>query len=127
MPNGALDIENDLIQQGIPKFDVPPMSDLDGLNLNITLPKDRNEGSPLPVLAFVHGGSFTFGSSSYPHYDQSRIVKLSVEMGKPIIAVNFKLADTCSLPKANTDLDKLSLRYTGVPDFARALQCGFQA
>lgn len=81
-------MEMQLIQQAIPKFDVPPMSDLDGLNLNITLPKERTEG--LPVLVFVHGGSFTFGSSSYPHYDQSRIVKLSVEMGKPIIAVNFK-------------------------------------
>ncbi|RSM10929.1 hypothetical protein CDV31_007057 [Fusarium ambrosium] len=89
MPHGAVDMEMQLIQQGIPKFDVPPMSDLDGLNLNITLPKDCNEASQLPVLVFVHGGSFTFGSSSYPHYDQSRIVELSIEMGKPIIAVNF--------------------------------------
>ncbi|KAJ4181189.1 hypothetical protein NW755_011232 [Fusarium falciforme] len=82
MPHGAVDFEMGLIQQAIPQFDVPLMSDLDGLNLNITLPKDRNEGSipPLPVLVFVHGGSFTFGSSSYPHYDQSRIVKLSIEM-----------------------------------------------
>ncbi|KAM6529840.1 hypothetical protein FALCPG4_007966 [Fusarium falciforme] len=91
MPHGAVDFEMGLIQQAIPQFDVPFMSDLDGLNLNITLPKDCNEGSipRLPVLVFVHGGSFTFGSSSYPHYDQSRIVKLSIEMGKPIIAVNF--------------------------------------
>ncbi|RSL57797.1 hypothetical protein CEP54_008145 [Fusarium duplospermum] len=89
MPHGAVDMEMQLIQQAIPKFDVPPMSDLDGLNLNITLPKDCNKASRLPVLVFVHGGSFTFGSSSYPHYDQSRIVKLSMEMGKPIIAVNF--------------------------------------
>ncbi|KAI8663429.1 Carboxylic ester hydrolase [Fusarium keratoplasticum] len=91
MPHGAVDFEMDLLQQAIPQFDVPLMSDLDGLNLNITLPKDCNEGSipRLPVLVFVHGGSFTFGSNSYPHYDQSRIVKLSIEMGKPIIAVNF--------------------------------------
>ncbi|RSL84917.1 hypothetical protein CEP51_003642 [Fusarium floridanum] len=89
-PHGAVDMEMQLIQQGILKFDVPPMSDLDGLNLNITLPKDCNEASQLPVLVFVHGGSFTFGSSSYPHYDQSRIVELSIEMGKPIVAVNFK-------------------------------------
>ncbi|RMJ17766.1 hypothetical protein CDV36_002575 [Fusarium kuroshium] len=81
MPHGAVEMEMQLIQQSIPKFDVPPMSDLDGLNLNITLPKDCNETSQLPVLVFVHGGSFTFGSSSYPHYDQSRIVKLSVEVG----------------------------------------------
>ncbi|EEU43385.1 uncharacterized protein NECHADRAFT_82612 [Fusarium vanettenii 77-13-4] len=91
MPHGAVDFEMQLIQQAIPKLDVPPMSDLDGLNLNITLPKDCNESSVprLPVLVFVHGGSFTFGSSSYSHYDQSRIVKLSIEMGKPIIAINF--------------------------------------
>ncbi|RSL70898.1 hypothetical protein CEP53_001725 [Fusarium sp. AF-6] len=81
MPHGAVDMEMQLIQQGIPKFDVPPMSDLDGLNLNIALPKDCNKASQLPVLVFVHGGSFTFGSSSYPHYDQSRIVKLSIGMG----------------------------------------------
>lgn len=92
MPHGAVDFEMQLIQQAVPKFDVPPMSDLDGLNLNITLPRDCNKdpNHRLPVLVFVHGGSFTFGSSSYPHYDQSRLVKLSIEMGKPIIAVNFK-------------------------------------
>ncbi|RSL94914.1 hypothetical protein CEP52_012376 [Fusarium oligoseptatum] len=53
MPHGAVDMEMQLIQQGIPKFDVPPMSDLDGLNLNITLPKDCNEASQLPVLLSI--------------------------------------------------------------------------
>ncbi|WAO91792.1 Carboxylic ester hydrolase [Fusarium falciforme] len=110
MPHGAVDFEMELIQQAVPKFDVPPMSDLDGLNLNITLPKDCNEGSipRLPVLVFVHGGSFTFGSSSYPHYDQSRIVKLSREMG---FLTSKELSDAGFKPNRGLRDQTVALRW----------------
>ncbi|KAL6353822.1 hypothetical protein LRP88_12816 [Fusarium phalaenopsidis] len=113
MPHGAVDFEMELIQQAIPKFDVPPMSDLDGLNLNITSPKDCNEGSipRLPVLAFVHGGSFTFGSSSYPHYDQSRIVKLSIELGIPGFLTSQELSDAGFKPNRGLRDQQVALRW----------------
>lgn len=76
------------IQEHLPKFDVPPMSDLHGLNLNVTVPQDC--GSNLPVVVYIHGGGFNFGSSTNPPYDQSKIVELSAIMDQPIVAVNLK-------------------------------------
>lgn len=45
------------------------------------------------MSVFIHGGGFAVGSSWYPHYDPARLVKLSVEKGKPIIGVtiNYRL------------------------------------
>jgi carboxylesterase type B len=76
------------IQASLSRTDVPEMSDTEGLNLNITVPKEHGEN--LPMLVYIHGGGFIFGSGSYPHYDQSKLVELSVVMGQPIIAVNIK-------------------------------------
>ncbi|KAK1846294.1 para-nitrobenzyl esterase [Colletotrichum chrysophilum] len=72
----------------IPGFEKPPMSDLHGLNLNVTLPVEG--GHKLPVVVYVHGGGFVFGSGSYSHYDQSKVVELSSIMNQPIISVNIK-------------------------------------
>lgn len=88
MAPGSVDMEMSFIQQSLPKFDVPPMSDTDGLNLNITVPQHYVD--KMPVLVFIHGGGFNFGSSSYPQYDQTRIVQQSIGLRKPIVAVNFK-------------------------------------
>jgi carboxylesterase type B len=81
-------MEMSFIQAALPKLDVPTMSDIEGLNLNITVPSEP--GRNLPVLVYIHGGGFTFGSNSYPHYDQSKMVELSTVMGQPMIAVNIK-------------------------------------
>ena len=81
-------MEMSFIQQHLPKFDTPPMSDLDGLNLNVTVP--LSGGSNMPVLIYIHGGGFIFGSNSYPHYDQSKVVELSAMMNQRIVAVNIK-------------------------------------
>jgi carboxylesterase type B len=83
-------MEMSFIQKSIATYDIPPMSDHHGLNLNITVPQDGGEN--LPVVVYIHGGGFTFGSSSYSHYDQSKVVELSVIMDQPIVAVNFKYA-----------------------------------
>ncbi|KAM6527605.1 hypothetical protein FALCPG4_008660 [Fusarium falciforme] len=84
---GALEMETTFIGAELPKFDPPPISDTESLNLNITVPPEP--GHDLPVLVYIHGGGFAFGSNSYPHYDQSKVVDLSVVMGQPLIAINI--------------------------------------
>lgn len=64
------------------------MSDTEGLNLNITVP--LNGGKDLPVLVYIHGGGFQFGSGTYSHYDQGKVVDLTSSVEKPIVAVNFR-------------------------------------
>lgn len=90
------------IQKSLPAYDVPKMSDRHGLNLNITVPASGGNG--LPVVAYIHGGGFSFGSGTYSHYDQSKVVELSVIMGQPIIAVNLKYAHPISLVVASLTL-----------------------
>ena len=67
------------------------MSDIDGLNLNIYVPTQGvTAGSNLPVFAFIHGGGFNGGSSSFPPYDMTRFIRLSMTKGMPVIAVSLK-------------------------------------
>jgi carboxylesterase type B len=91
-PVGAINREFSFIQHSLPVPEVPNHSDTDGLNLNITLPlrKDGTTYTNLPVYVFIHGGGFAVGSSWYPHYDPTSLVKLSVEKGKPIIGITIK-------------------------------------
>ncbi|KAJ4345460.1 uncharacterized protein N0V89_011591 [Didymosphaeria variabile] len=98
---GAINNEFHFIQKELPlPPNVPDHSDIEGLNLNITVPKskdgDIDTNAKLPVHVFVHGGGFAFGSSWYPHYDSAPLVKLSVEKGKPFIGVtiNYRLGVT---------------------------------
>lgn len=84
-----------MVQQSLPETEVPAMSDLDCLNLNICVP--RSVGLPtatrkLPVLVYVHGGAFLFGSNWYPHYVQDKFVELAERKGTPVITVIFKYA-----------------------------------
>lgn len=81
-------MEMGLIQQSLPESHTPIVSDVDGLNLNITVPIDGGEN--LPVLLFIHGGGYAFGSGTYPQYDQARIVGLSKRLDQPIIAITLK-------------------------------------
>jgi len=78
-----------LIQQGIGIPETPSMSGTECLNLNITVPNAGNERL-LPILLFIHGGGFIMGSNHWPQYDMARLVKLSAELGMPIIGVNIK-------------------------------------
>jgi carboxylesterase type B len=93
-PAEALAREFDFIQHSLPLPEVPPQSDLEGLNLNITIPtgKDRNVDTQakLPSYVFIHGGGFTNGSSWYPHYNPLPLVKISKEIGKPVIGITIK-------------------------------------
>ncbi|PVI02247.1 carboxylesteras-like protein [Periconia macrospinosa] len=95
---GAINNEFAFIQKSLPLPEVPTHSDTEGLNLNITVPLGKDgsalqSDAKLPVYVFVHGGAFAFGSNWYPHYDPAALVRLSVEMGKPVIGVtiNYRL------------------------------------
>ncbi|KAK3940224.1 carboxylesterase [Diplogelasinospora grovesii] len=63
----------------------------DCLNLNVIRPSGVN-GS-LPVLVWIFGGGLYTGSTADPQYNLSGIVRLSQDMGQPIMAVsmNYRL------------------------------------
>jgi carboxylesterase type B len=64
----------------------------DCLNLNVVRPTG-NFTMPLPVLVWIFGGGLYTGSVADPQYNLSGIVKVSQDMGQPIIAVamNYRL------------------------------------
>jgi len=64
----------------------------DCLNLNVVRPAG-NHSKPLPVLVWIFGGGLYTGSVADPQYNLSGIVKVSQDMGQPIIAVamNYRL------------------------------------
>ncbi|KAF5670734.1 para-nitrobenzyl esterase [Fusarium circinatum] len=111
-PPLACDIEFGLIQKALDKPDDRPMSDLDGLALDITVPEAtlNDNNAKLPVLVFIHGGAFIIGDSGAPHYNMAAIVAYSRSIGKPIIgvAINYRLG----VPGF---LDSSELRATGIP------------
>lgn len=82
-----------LIQHSLPEPKLS-ISELDGLNVNITVPSLGNEfldqDKKLPVVVFIHGGGYAIGSNSWPQYSLARMVKLSAAMGLPIIGVGIK-------------------------------------
>lgn len=89
-PPNACEYEFGLIQKSllITEF---PQSDTECLNLNITVPAEVKNGLPdLPVFCFIHGGGFGIGSNAWPQYDQARIVKLSCDLGMPVIGIGVK-------------------------------------
>ncbi|KAK3681248.1 Alpha/Beta hydrolase protein [Podospora appendiculata] len=92
-PEQGVDIELGFIQQTLPKPDFPGISEIDGLNLNITVPGsvtvDTQPTKGLPVVVFIHGGGFNIGGNWWPQYDFARLVRLSAELGKPMIGVGI--------------------------------------
>ncbi|KAF0321083.1 carboxylesterase [Colletotrichum asianum] len=64
----------------------------DCLTLNVVRPAGKPE-KPLPVLVWIYGGGLYTGSIADPQYNLSGIVKVSQEMGEPIISVamNYRL------------------------------------
>ncbi|PNH36958.1 hypothetical protein VD0004_g9814 [Verticillium dahliae] len=64
----------------------------DCLTLNVVRPSGKHE-KPLPVLVWIFGGGLFTGSIADPQYNLSGIVKVSQDMGQPVIAVamNYRL------------------------------------
>jgi len=68
-------------------------SDIDALNLNVSVPKldgDLRLDAKLPVFVWIHGGGFRVGANNWPQYDQTRLLELSVTKGLPVIGVSIK-------------------------------------
>ncbi|CAH0048176.1 unnamed protein product [Clonostachys solani] len=60
----------------------------DCLTINVVRPSGAPKG-PLPVLVWIYGGGLYTGSTADPQYNLSGIVKVSQDMGQPIVAVSF--------------------------------------
>lgn len=88
-PSIGCQLEFGFIQQSLPS-PVFASSEIDGLNLNVTVPSGIPSGVKLPVFVFIHGGGFAIGGNSWPQYDATKLVEMAVEQNKPIIAINIK-------------------------------------
>ncbi|KAN0113063.1 carboxylesterase-like protein [Hyaloscypha variabilis] len=86
----ARDHEFTFIQHALPCEDAQ-FSSTECLSLNIVTPK--NAQHPLPVFVFIHGGGFSIGANSWPQYDPTRLVEISIEKGSPVIgiSINYRL------------------------------------
>ncbi|KAL2832729.1 acetylcholinesterase [Aspergillus pseudoustus] len=83
------DDSNDLVPvPPAPHFSKPPVDELTGLVMNIVLPFVP-KGQQLPVMVYVHGGSLLYGGANLPIFDGVNLVSRSIEMGMPIICINF--------------------------------------
>jgi len=75
-----------------------------GLGLGAYEDKDENEGEDeggeggerrkrggkkLPVMLWIHGGSYQSGTSSLPNYNLTFLVQRSVDIGLPVIAASI--------------------------------------
>lgn len=59
----------------------------DCLTLDIVRPANVRPGDNLPVFFWIYGGGFKAGGSADPRYNTSFMVRNSMQMKKPIIAV----------------------------------------
>ncbi|KAK7686722.1 hypothetical protein QCA50_010322 [Cerrena zonata] len=69
-----------------------PMSE-DCLFLNVWRPTGTPDNAKLPVLFWIHGGSFMTGAASIHTYEPTRIIQRSVSIGKPLVfvSINYRL------------------------------------
>lgn len=86
---GGCAFEQTALQHTLPPKDLP-QSDVDCLNANIAVPEGTTSASKLPVFLFIHGGGLVIGANSWPQFDWTRVVKLSKEIGYPLVAVSIK-------------------------------------
>lgn len=97
-PEKLLTVLNNVIQIGslIPNYIQSPLYDLvqgsiamseDCLYLNIYRPKGTKPTDKLPVMAWIYGGAFLFGSTAT--YPGSKYVQESVAMGQPVVFVSI--------------------------------------
>ncbi|EMD39501.1 hypothetical protein CERSUDRAFT_111813 [Gelatoporia subvermispora B] len=73
-------------------FQIVTPSSEDCLTLNVFSPAGTKPGANLPVVAWIFGGGFEFGSPSL--YDGGVIVQRSIELGEPVIyvSINYRVS-----------------------------------
>lgn len=69
------------------------IDELNCCNLQITLPSGCTSESKLPVLVFIHGGGFVFGTANYSILDGRPLAIRSSEAGMPtiIVTMNYRV------------------------------------
>ncbi|WP_369258649.1 carboxylesterase family protein [Geodermatophilus amargosae] len=69
-----------------------PMGDLvadeDCLRLSVTVPEDAGPGAGLPVMVWVHGGSYVSGAGDAPAHDPAALVR---EQRVVVVSVTYRL------------------------------------
>ncbi|KAH9887788.1 alpha/beta-hydrolase [Xylariomycetidae sp. FL2044] len=62
------------------------------LSINVVRPAGVDDTERLPVMFWIHGGSYQSGTSSLANYNLTYLVQHSVEIGKPIIgaSINYR-------------------------------------
>ncbi|RYO77696.1 hypothetical protein DL762_009100 [Monosporascus cannonballus] len=65
----------------------------DCLTVNVVRPAGVSADADLPVLVWIYGGGLYAGSTADPQYNLSGIVKVSQDLGRPVVAVsmNYRL------------------------------------
>lgn len=61
----------------------------DCLSINVVRPTGVNVSTALPVMFWIHGGSYQVGTSGLENYNLSYIVQRSVEIEQPVIAASI--------------------------------------
>ncbi|KAL3487247.1 Alpha/Beta hydrolase protein [Aspergillus germanicus] len=89
------------------------------LTINLTVPPS-DTGKPLPVMVFIHGGGFVYGSAHLPVYDGFRLVSESVRKGRPVVyaAINYRLGLFGFLASRDIAADLKSDGFEGNGNFA---------
>ncbi|KAI1810587.1 alpha/beta-hydrolase [Poronia punctata] len=79
-----------------PDADTPGPMGEDCLSINIVRPArntytdtETGKEKKLPVMVWIHGGSYQVGSSSLPNYNLTFIVQRSVDIGLPVVATSI--------------------------------------
>ncbi|KUJ17951.1 cholinesterase [Mollisia scopiformis] len=95
-------IPNDVITEVLDTGFLQALTDTgeDCLTVNLQRPSSASAGSKLPVVFWMFGGAFEFGSTQT--YDASELITTSVTQGKDIIyvSVNYRLGGFGFLPGA---------------------------
>ncbi|KAH7408523.1 Alpha/Beta hydrolase protein [Phaeosphaeria sp. MPI-PUGE-AT-0046c] len=83
-----------VLGQGLPPLALGNITETseDCLSLNIARPQLHGNGS-VPVMVWIHGGSFWLGSNTEPTTAPAGLIHQSIENGLPImhVAVNYRL------------------------------------
>ncbi len=72
--------------EGSPYYSPPETLSEDCLHLNVWTP-DMTPAEPLPVMVWIHGGSFTRGSGAVPAYDGASLAR----EGVVLVTINYRL------------------------------------